>query len=523
MSARTDPDTGVVDAEVEVEVEEAEPAATPAPARRWWRRALVLLGALVPGLGTLALGLYGSGRRDMWNDELITWHATRLPLADLRRLIVNIDLYHTFYYLLMHPWVRYVGDTPTLLRLPAACAMALTAVLIVLIGRRLVDTPVGLTAGLLFAVLPPVSRYAQEARSYGLVVLGATLATWLLLKALDRSGAWWWTLYGATVVMIGWLHFVSLGVLVGHAVWVLLAHRRDDRRWDWVVTVGTSMLVVIPLFVMGKGQASAAAWIKNDLPAVIKFPRHLFGSHGIAMAVVGLALLGVLFAVRRYGPLIAALTLWALIPPLVGYATGSFLYLFLGRYYLFTLPAWCLLAALGACQVGRALGWFRVPALWPVGALLGVSLVACLGVPAQQELRTSALNGQPGYADAYRYVRQQAKPTDGIAFNDGFARPSDLARKAWNYESRAMTGRPRDVFLDKAARQRGWLTATECPAPTACLGDTARIWLVETGNPSDPFAGLPKNRAALLKDKFTVKHVEKLNRIRVIQLERKKP
>ena len=50
-------------------------------------------------------------------------------------------------------------------------------------------SPAGLAAGLVFALVPSVSRFAQEIRFYALAVLIATLATLLLLRALDRPSA----------------------------------------------------------------------------------------------------------------------------------------------------------------------------------------------------------------------------------------------------------------------------------------------------------------------------------------------
>src|SRR6185312_2573237 len=54
---------------------------------------------------------------------------------------------------------------------------------------RLAGARAGLVAGLVFALVPSVSRFAQEVRFYALATLVATLATLLLLRALDRPSA----------------------------------------------------------------------------------------------------------------------------------------------------------------------------------------------------------------------------------------------------------------------------------------------------------------------------------------------
>ncbi|MEU8660731.1 glycosyltransferase family 39 protein, partial [Actinoplanes philippinensis] len=75
------------------------------------------------------------------------------------------------------------------LRLPSLIAAVLTAVVVTELGRRAAGDTVGLLAGLLWAVLPVVSRYGQEARPYAIAVLFAALALLALIRLLDRPGA----------------------------------------------------------------------------------------------------------------------------------------------------------------------------------------------------------------------------------------------------------------------------------------------------------------------------------------------
>ena len=74
-------------------------------------------------------------------------------------------------------------------RLHSALAAALAAGGIAVIGRWLVSTRAGLLAGLMFGLLPVVSQYAQEARSYAIISAVAVLATYLLLRALATTTA----------------------------------------------------------------------------------------------------------------------------------------------------------------------------------------------------------------------------------------------------------------------------------------------------------------------------------------------
>ena len=75
--------------------------------------------------------------------------------------------------------------------------MAVAAAFTALIARRLATVAgspypaaTGLAAGVLFALLPAVIRYAQEARSYAIVTMLAAITTYLLLRAIEDGGRW---------------------------------------------------------------------------------------------------------------------------------------------------------------------------------------------------------------------------------------------------------------------------------------------------------------------------------------------
>ena len=122
-----------------------------------------------------------------------------------------------------------------------------------------------------------------------------------------------------------------------------------------------------------------------------------------------------------------------MLPPVAGYLTFSVVHLFLARYFLFTVPAWALLAAFAVCRTARLLTRDRLPAAWLAGALVLLPVLAWQTLPAQERVRSNEADGQPRYLDAVRYLGTQVKPGDGVAYNDGFGGSSDVARKATDY------------------------------------------------------------------------------------------
>ena len=82
---------------------------------------------------------------------------------------------------------RLAGSGELAARAPSAVAMAVAAGLVTLLGQRLASGRAGLAAGLLMAAFPSVSYYAEDAREYAIVAALATVASYLLVRALEAA------------------------------------------------------------------------------------------------------------------------------------------------------------------------------------------------------------------------------------------------------------------------------------------------------------------------------------------------
>jgi len=205
-------------------------------------------------------GFWGLARQSaMGNDEAASRWAASLSLAQLAHLLRYVDAVHGLYYLLLHGWMA-AGTSPAVLRVPSVLAMVAAAALMVILARRLTGPGpagqlAGLFAGLVVALSPVVSYYAQTARSYALVyacVLGQCLALLSALQA-EHAGtgrariAGRWLCYGALVIVGAYLNEMALLVLAAHAVTVGLARYGWAAVRHWAVTSAVSVALVSPL------------------------------------------------------------------------------------------------------------------------------------------------------------------------------------------------------------------------------------------------------------------------------------
>lgn len=464
-------------------------------------------------LAALAVSCWGLTAPSFWRDEAVTADLTGRTVPQLLRVLGEIDAVHGFYYLLMWPVTALFGASELTLRLPSALAAAAAAGLTTVLGRRLGSTRLGLTAGLLVALSPFLSRYAQEARQYTLVAALAVLSTWLLVRAEGRRG---WAWYALSVVLLGYTHLFSLLILPAHVI-----ARRDALR-PWAAAVGAALVPLLGLVVFAQTQRYQVSWIE---PVTGKALLKLAQALGWGPVLLAPAVLLVLLALWRYrpaSPLLQVALPWLLLPPalLVGVSLAGSPY-YVQRYLLYCVPAAALLVAAGL----EVLSWKAAAPL--------LAVAAAATAPLHTDLRR-----QDGRVDDLRalsrIVAEHKRPGDAVVFTDVRMRPAfavyssayrgldDVMRKASPVAAGDLKGREvsRARYAEAlAAADRVWLVHNWVPflpdsdwtmkAKRGALREggfeKADRWLYKGGevvlyrrapNPDGPVDVLPKRAAA---------------------------
>jgi mannosyltransferase len=465
---------------------------------------------LWPALLTAILGRYQLGRPELWRDELASWTFATRPVPDLIATAQRVDANHMVYYLLLHYWIAAFGDSAVAMRSLSVLAMAGAAACVTLAGRRLADTRAGLLAGLVFALVPSVSRFAQEMRSYAFEVLVATLATLMLLRALDRPAVHRWAAYGVCVAALGYLDPVALAAVTGHATVVAMRWWRDrDDRLFWFVPAALAGLAAwVPLALISWHEESGqVGWILRpglDLTVFSFFFRNLFYSTSVATAFILLAILA--WAMDRRPA--AAATALAVVPVaavwLVSQGPHAF---FFPRYLLPTVGAWAMLAGIGLARVdGRA-------------AAAVVLTLAILGAGDQQVIRSAGAHNwtyypvgpgvtYPDFAGAARIIAREARAGDGVVYPAGSQEWQMINLGVQYYLERDLGhgALPHQLFLAGAAVQLQHLYPVFCTDPAACLDHAPRTWVVVSGDTSNPYGEVTSAQAAVLQSDYRLSH-----------------
>ncbi len=474
----------------------ARPAAKVSPKTPMRRWAPVLVPAALPSL----LAAIGLGRPGLWTDELATWGMATTPWSQFWPVLRYVDAVLAPYYVFMHAWVDVFGDSDIALRTPSMLAVTAAAGLVGAIGNRLAGRSAGMLAGVLFALLVSTGRFAAESRPYALTVLAACLATWLLLRAWDRSTAGRWAAYGLAVALLGWLHLVAILLLAGHA-YAVLAWRRA-LWWRFGLAAGLATTTTLAILMYGIDQRHQVAYIPPVGPGTaVSYSEVLFGGAAIAILLVVLGLFGLPL---RYPS--AVFVAWAVVPTVALVVLSEALPMFLPRYLIYTTPGWALLGGVTLARLRPA---------WAIGAL---AVLAVLAGPAYLQMRGPGGHSQDTRAPA-QIIGQEVQVGDGVIYADDESIGSWTARDAIAHYLPAEY-RPRDLLALHAPRTGGMLLATECPDVEACLNDTQRIWVIRAADLADPLTGIGPSKEDLLRTHYRVDRVWDPTGLTVALLER---
>jgi len=351
----------------------SEPLTRPrtGPRTAAWSPAVPWLVAVIPGVFGLVTGGYRVGVPPIWGDEGVTKEMAARSVSELLATMPHDDAVHGAYYLVVHVVETVAGSsTATVLRLPSVVAMGVAAAFTALIARRLAalaGSPnpaiTGLAAGVLFALLPAVVRYAQEARSYAIVTMLAAITTYLLLRAVSEGGGWW-VGYGVTAALTGLFNVFGLLILVAHGVSLLIAapgRQVAGVMARWALAGAAAVIVLSPVVALAYAQRAALAWMTGHPPigqSAVALARMWSGAPQVFWPVIGLAVVGVVADAstdRRRLPVTpgSVAAPWLVLPPAVLLVASQVHPVYDSRYVEYCLPALAILVASGLDRLAR--------------------------------------------------------------------------------------------------------------------------------------------------------------------------
>jgi hypothetical protein len=507
---------------------------------RFDRTRLALLG--IVALAALAR-LHDIDRLGIWVDEANTILSARSLSALFDKL--RLDSSPPLFYVVLHFWMRVVGDASWALRLlPALIGVVLVAC-IAWAGRELISRRAGLWAALFAAVSPIQIFYSKQVRMYSLLPLLALLSVTFLLRTLAGGGRRDRALWIVFTILALYTHNFAVYLLLVHGALIALSGRLvpDFRSWALAGTcVALAYAPWIPVLLEQLGNQDHYAWFleywENAGPLAVFL--HSFLSYSPeqqtvtvkyqvwrgwpTFAVVALAVFGAWRQAGRHGHAVA---LWPCVYLLVPMAAALLASSWLTPHYVaarvdqMMFPAFALLVGAGVAGLRPAL--LRVAVM---AAIVAVAIASRLGdelgpvdpfVPGNPE--EVLLQGERHLAE---HVIDRWRPGDVILCTSLSRAPLEYYLGRARIEARLLSF-PRDTAAHLGAQNDArWLgdrralarEATDVLAEArALMGADGRLIVVRVKSPINGFL-----RQDPLERRFGYRQVEHLGEFRQVAI-----
>ena len=204
---------------------------------------LILLLAFYLRFGTL-------NYRPLWLDEAMEYWVATAPLDQLTAVVKDALQDPPLYSLVLSQWLHLGRDEFTLRSLTAFVSV-LSVAAAYAFGRQVYGCRTGLIAALLFAVLPPHIRMAQEVGQYAFLVFFLLLNLLMLASVRRTNDKKQWLAWTITALAATYSYYGALLVIIP-AAGVLFLENLFGRKTSAVRNQAAASLVFIliasPLF-----------------------------------------------------------------------------------------------------------------------------------------------------------------------------------------------------------------------------------------------------------------------------------
>lgn len=374
-----------------------------------------LLAAIV-SVGAV-LRIHGISSKVIWFDETISIGVARLPWFHFLRALSGREVCMAFYYTLLRSWL-WMGRSEPYLRTLSVIFSVATIPVVYALGTRLANRKIGLLAAWFLTINAFHIDYAQEVRTYALLVFLAAAATLVFVRNVQEPSSARWKRYVLLSTLCVYSHLFGVLVVFAHFVSLLFLQRNRFElvRRDMLRSFLWLSLLIFPAAIAvvrtGPGPVNWVARTRLDI--VLSFLVAFSGNGGktllllelIAIFAAGLAWFAAWRAEGRANDRWAIGLTWAwLVVPIAVLLVASWIQpLFVWRYLSPSLPALALLMAIGIDRIRPiVIAWTLVAA---------ISLAAIVGT-------FSSYKEDPNrdeWRRATSFVFDQARPGDDVFF-----------------------------------------------------------------------------------------------------------
>jgi len=309
-----------------------------------------------------------SSNQSLWLDEAINvLSAKNLDFISFVSRYPIADFHPPGYFAILWVWSRLFGFSEIAVRAPSVIFGLGTIFITYLIGKNLFEQKVGLIAAFLLSLAPLHIYYSQEARMYSFAAFAATLSMYFMIGLLKNKKYAFWG-YALSVSLVLYSDYVTYFIFFPQIFYVVLFYKEYLGKFILALGVGgISFLPWILVFPeqLANGQQTASSltgWknvvggasLKDGALLVIKtlIGRISIEDKTLYTIIVGVVSLPYLFVSKNiFTKQSHPLLFWLITPPLLAFLFSFYIPIFSYFRFIFILPAFYLLIALGVEKI----------------------------------------------------------------------------------------------------------------------------------------------------------------------------
>ena len=271
-------------------------------------------GVFLLGISMLIAGAFNG---NIWYDEGYSVALVRQDFAQIWQLTA-IDVHPPLYYWMAHAVYLAVGESILAYRLLSVAGTVATALLGLIVVRRMFGERVGLAFSALVLFLPFSQHMAWQIRMYSWAMFTvsvcflAALRLMFAARAGERAPLIAWVALGISGIASAYLHYYAAVAAFIINVCLMFCFWRHDRRklGVWAALAAAQLALYLPwmrMLTAQVGEVSSSFWITFEFPytivSVLMFPfttDMLSCDLTVQTVVLVLVCLGVLLGVLRH-------------------------------------------------------------------------------------------------------------------------------------------------------------------------------------------------------------------------------
>ncbi len=390
------------------------------------------------------------------SDEELSYRATNGTLIDTIRWQTSLqDNQAPLWFVLFNSWRGTVGDHEFTSRMFGALLVMPALAFSYRIGRRAFGSSTAGAIGVLVLTGNHLFfNYAMDIRPYPLVMFAAAFSTWAFQRWALRDRRRNAILYGISVAILLYTHYLLIFLTAAHAVYLILAYRLTKARLiHGVMAVATAVILFLPWLPVavshvnhlrnleaetgtGRGIAGIGVSTQATTPDSIRILIEA-ATNGIPVVYAAVLIVGAVLFFRRRGYWLA-LT-WGLLTPVI-YLIANFVAAVYAPRFVSHAPLGVGIAVGGALTAIAARTRYRVGAWVIAFALIGLNLFTFDG-------RTE-IPPRTHYRDVFLAMNQQWEAGDTLLFYRG---GEDDPEVTWNIDHYLNADLADSITTDSAA------------------------------------------------------------------------